>query len=75
MTMTSLEAMSTSAMRPSGDTLELVMPGTLSVVGGLRVLGVEVPDDCFRGSLQTVSGYQVKHFKRLDIHAWAAWSC
>lgn len=54
--MTSFEATSTSAMRPSGDTLELVMPGTLSVVGGLRVLGVEVPEDCFNGNLEiTVS--------------------
>ena len=50
--MTSFDATSTSAMRPSGDTLELVIPGTLSVVGGLRVLGVDVPEDSFIGNLK-----------------------
>jgi hypothetical protein len=54
--MTSLEATSRGAMRPSGDTLDLVIPGILRVVAGARVRGVLVPEESTRiGALGHVS--------------------
>ena len=47
-----LEATSLSAIRPSGETLERVMPGTLSVVGYGRVRGVWLPEFCWMGGLE-----------------------
>ena len=42
MTMTSLEPTSRCAIRPSGDTFDLVRPGMSKVVGLIR--GVEAPE-------------------------------
>lgn len=51
MTITSFAATSRSAIRPSGETLDLVMPGILRVVAGGRVRGVVVPEFCLMGGL------------------------
>jgi hypothetical protein len=55
MMITNLDATSRSAIRPSGDTLERVMPGILSVVAGGRVRGVVVPEFCLIGMLSIIS--------------------
>jgi len=48
--MTSLEPISRCAIRPSGETLDLVKPGMSSVVGRLRE-GVDEPELCCSGGL------------------------
>ena len=48
---TNLDATSRSAMRPSGETLDRVIPGILSVVAGGRVRGVLDPEFCLIGML------------------------
>ena len=50
MTMTSFEPTSRCAIRPSGDTFDLVRPGMSRVVGRLRTLP-ELPESCRIGGL------------------------
>ena len=49
--MTSFAATSLSAMRPSGEILDLVMPGILRVVAWGRMRGVWLPEFCRTGGL------------------------
>lgn len=53
MIMTSLAPTSLWAIFPSGDTLDLVMPGMFRVVAGGRTRGVEEPEFCLMGRLLT----------------------
>jgi hypothetical protein len=55
MIMTSFEATSRFAILPSGETLDLVIPGIFKVVAGGRVLGVVDPEYCRTGGLKEVS--------------------
>lgn len=48
---TSLAATSRSGILPSGETLDRVMPGMLSVVAWGRILGVTHPEFCLMGGL------------------------
>src|SRR4051812_37962968 len=52
MMMTSLDPTSRSGIRPSGETLDLVMPGILSVVACVRTLGVWLPEFWRKGGLR-----------------------
>lgn len=49
--MTSFDATSRSAICPYGETVDLVAPGMLSVAGGGRVLGDDVPEFDLIGGL------------------------
>lgn len=49
--MTNLEATSRFAILPSGETLDLVIPGIFKVVAGGRVRGVVDPEYCRTGGL------------------------
>lgn len=51
MTMTSFAATSRSAILPSGETRERVIPGMLRVVAWGRTRGVADPEFCRRGGL------------------------
>lgn len=55
MIMTSLAETSRSAILPSGDTLDLVMPGMLKVVACGRTRGVWLPEFWRRGGLSKIS--------------------
>ncbi len=48
---TNLAPTSRSAILPSGETFDLVIPGILSVVAGGLTLGVVVPEFCLIGGL------------------------
>lgn len=48
---TNLAATSLSGILPSGETLDRVMPGMLSVVACGRILGVTQPEFCRMGGL------------------------
>ena len=48
---TSLAPTSRCAILPSGETLDLVIPGIFNVVAGGRVRGVEWPEFCLTGGL------------------------
>ena len=52
MMMTSFAPTSRSAIRPSGDTRDRVMPGMLSVVAWGRIRGVWLPEFCRTGGLR-----------------------
>lgn len=52
MMITSFAPTSRSAIRPSGDTRDRVMPGILSVVAWGRIRGVTLPEFCRIGGLQ-----------------------
>lgn len=53
MTITSFAATSRSAILPSGETRDRVIPGMLSVVAWGRTRGVAEPEFCRMGGLQT----------------------
>ena len=61
MTITSFDPTSRWAMRPSGETRDLVRPGISSVVGRLRELVVE-PESCRRGGLMSISASYLPKF-------------
>lgn len=61
--MTSFAPTSRCAIRPSGDTFDLVKPGMSRVVGRLRDDGVCVPDSCGRAGLYALSATYKNDFR------------
>ena len=67
MTITSLAATSLSAILPSGETLDLVMPGIFSVVACGRTRGVWLPEFCRTGGLYGESLVMVRSVARNEV--------
>jgi len=74
--MTSFDPTSRWAMRPSGETLDLVKPGMSSVVGRVREAVVD-PESCRRGTIlglfgAVVAGVSVMAAPCLPFSVWGA---
>jgi hypothetical protein len=68
--MTNFDATSRLAIRPSGETFDLVIPGIFKVVAGGRIRGVVDPEPCRIGGLKVVSKvlYRLYSHNIFDIH-------